>query len=438
MASSSAVTRRGGKDATDLAWAAGVKATGIVSGFMTSVILARILTTSDLGVWFEIRQISGIASAVLAVGVPASIVRAVALAPTEKRVVTRSFRIVGGVSAVAVSAAYATRGSPMMQSFVGGAGPYIGIVALVSAFAALERLGAEILRGQGNIKAASLGNQVASRGLLLAVLIAAVTLDLELSVARLVGLLLACLIATNVMNVARIQSYGLHRGPQVDAPTHGDLARKSFPLLLNHVSSAAVAGADLLVVAAVLGPEPAAVYGVALRVALLVGVPLSVVNSVAPHRVASMIDAEDRRPLQRWLARTCRLSGGASVLGFTALAVAGAPLLGATFGGGFRSAYGATVALAAGQVVNSLSGPASETLVNADRRVMSSVNSVAHGLALVGGCVIAARLTGSLLSVAIVAATVMASQNLTALVLVRWTTGLRTDSFVTRRALDKA
>ena len=184
-----------------------------------------------------------------------------------------------------------------------------------------------------------------------------------------------------------------------------------------------------------LGPLPAADYGIALKIAALVAVPLAVINALAPHRVASRIQsAEGVDILQEWLTRKARISSLASAVVLIGLAAVGRPALVLMFGSEYASAYSVMIVLGAGQLVNALVGPSELTLINLGFRRVVALNNILFASALIVLCSLAAVATGNAAIVAASAAGCMAIENLVGWQMLRSRTGLRTDAWTTKLA----
>ncbi len=114
--------------------------------------------------------------------------------------------------------------------------------------------------------------------------------------------------------------------------------------------------ADVLIVGAQLGSEPAGIYSAASRLSLLISFGLTAVNAWAAPTIADLHARGDRAELQRMVRLAAR-----AVTAFTLPVALGviamsAWLLG-LFGAGFQSGQAALWVLCAGQVVNALLGP---------------------------------------------------------------------------------
>ena len=163
----------------------------------------------------------------------------------------------------------------------------------------------------------------------------------------------------------------------------GEWLRFSFPLWLERGLLFVVASAGYGVLAAYGDQGSVGMFGAAVRVAGVVGMPLLAVSAIFGPTISNLAARGEWQVLQVLYARlTWALAGTGGVLGL-ALA-AGSPWVLAAFGPGFGSAWGGLALLAASQVVNSATGPSGLVLIMTGRTGVRLANA-AVGAALTVG-----------------------------------------------------
>jgi O-antigen/teichoic acid export membrane protein len=314
---------------------------------------------------------------------------------------------------------------------------YVVVICVLACSRAVEHYWAEVLRGQGDIRGAVVTDGFASRSMFLIGVSIVALARIDVRIFQLAFLLVSVtLLATYVAGRRALGSRerDLDLG-FLDPRGIRAMLREGRPLLVTSIGSRVIAGADVVIVGTLLGPLPAADYGIALKIAALVAVPLAVINALAPHRVASRIQsAEGVDILQEWLTRKARISSLASAVVLIGLAAVGRPALVLMFGSEYASAYSVMIVLGAGQLVNALVGPSELTLINLGFRRVVALNNILFASALIVLCSLAAVATGNAAIVAASAAGCMAIENLVGWQMLRSRTGLRTDAWTTKLA----
>ena len=187
--------------------------------------------------------------------------------------------------------------------------------------------------------------------------------------------------------------------------------RFSVPLWAERGMLFLIAATGPLLVARFRGTDSVAVYGVALRVAGLVGLPLAAVSTIFGPTISNLAARQDWARLQAMYAEltwTLALVGGA----IGAVLAAAGPLALRAFGPRFAGGYAALIVLIASQIVNSATGPSGLVLVMTGRtgwRLANATAGVVLTLALSAvlvpkwgglGAAVAVAIASSLLNVA--------------------------------------
>jgi O-antigen/teichoic acid export membrane protein len=343
------------------AWALLGRSLGLPAGLTTAVLLARLLSPAEVGGYFLAMSLITIAAFFAQLGMARPVVKLVAsaLATGRPEAARHTIRValLTTLAGGAVLALLIADGPGMWLASMLRDGDLLGrvlpLVALLVVAYALVDLMAESLRGFHDLRAASfLGDGLAQR-LLLAVVLAtlwasAAPLDLatvlELS---LVNSALVLLLAGAVLGL-RLKAL----------PRHGarfrtrEILEHGPPFLAVRLNVWLLAGADLWILGIFRSAEEVAIYGVASRMALLVGIPLLVVNATLAPAIAELYSRGERARLQAALRAAATLSTIVSIAVLAVFALLGQALLEVAFGPAYAGSFVILVVLGLGQLVN--------------------------------------------------------------------------------------
>ncbi|WP_420426271.1 flippase [Algiphilus sp.] len=135
-------------------------------------------------------------------------------------------------------------------------------------------------------------------------------------------------------------------------------ARSALPLLFLGGMNIINTQADVLMLAAIQGPESAGVYRAAARGADLVVFSLLVVNMAVQPTIAHLYAAGEMKKLQRIITIAARGAFSASLPVALVLAWFGQPILSGVYGEGFEDGAACLAILCGAQVINAAAGPA--------------------------------------------------------------------------------
>lgn len=198
--------------------------------------------------------------------------------------------------------------------------------------------------------------------------------------------------------------------------------RVSLPLLLVSGMRQLLNQTDVLLVGALLGPTEAGIYFVAARLTHLISFGLVASNAVASPLISATHAAGRQGELQRLVTLSAWGASGFALLVALSLLLLRAPLL-ALFGDAFVAGGAVLAVLAAGQVVNALTGPVGQLLnmtghQDANARILAVITLA--NLALSAPAIL---WLGSL-GAALVTSTLVATKNLWTWSLVRRRLGI--------------
>jgi O-antigen/teichoic acid export membrane protein len=169
--------------------------------------------------------------------------------------------------------------------------------------------------------------------------------------------------------------------PALPPPAAGPLGRFIVVTGARNLTSILLVSADLWILSALRSHEEVAVYGMMIRLLQLVVVSNLVASLVVPQEFSVLEEAGRRRELER-LARSAATAATAiAAVAALALVLAGRPLIALAFGPEYVAGWGILLVLIAGQLANTVTGPAGFLL-----------QMTGHHVALLGSTALAALL----------------------------------------------
>ena len=346
------------------AWAFAGKILTAISVLAINSLLARLLTPAEMGDYFLTLSLVGFSSIVAQSGLATTIVRLVAesLALGNHCRVRQSiiwvFKITAvSVLVVALILAFGGGGfvsekvfhSPMM-------GSVMHIAALWVIMHAFQTINAEIFRGFHDIRLATIFG-----GLSTSVFAALVFLILWLSRGH--SDLREVVIISTVAGMSTVLLSGILLGKRFvtlpaekDAITLKEVLTISWPLWVTSLTLFVLTQADLWVLGLFREQDEVAIYGVAVRLVALIGMPLTIVNAVVQPVISDMYSRGKMVELERIMRTTGTM---VAIPAFTVLALFalfGDSILGYIFGEFYRGAGVVLLVLSIGQLINVWAG----------------------------------------------------------------------------------
>ena len=392
-----------------------------------TVLLTRLLPLEELGAWFATVAFGLLSTAVLQLGVSPALVRGLgSLTLDARRAVAAATRPIACAflvfsAAVLVSSTLDIEWAPLSAPIV--VLPYV--LALLG-----QRIASDTSRGLHDVAGATLLSGIVDRAAFFLVVAVLVTLNVRTSFELLLLISTALTIATTGLLVPRVvrlvKKHSCENGLRPDFSL-----RSTWRLWLTSVLGIFLSSGDILIVSLTLGPEEAAIYGLASRVAVLISVPLQVVNATAPHRLSYLHSHGETRSMARLassLASVSTVGAAAMLLLVMGASVAFLPNLFAVSRGDLT---GPLIMLALGQFINAAMGPAGLVLVASryDSAVLWS-NALSAGLILIGVPAVGSHM--GLAGASLAAALALAAANLARVHLVKQRFGVRVDGLQLR------
>lgn len=399
----------------------------VIIGFLT-----RLLTPSEMGVYFLTLSFVSFAAIGAQLGLNDAVVRFVAETmvsshPERTRAVIRNallaatcgVGLVSGATLIFFPTLVATSlfRSPLMAGVT-------GLAALWVVAMAFQALLAAIFRGFRAIKLATAFDRVVST--VLSALFLTV-LWMTTDTATLKDVLLVLIIASAISSswAAVLLTRRLRRLEKGGTFPVATILRVSLPLLVYALMIMLLTEGYIWILGIFQPQDQVALYGAASRLAQLVSLPLVILNAVIPPLIAEMYANKRRGELQRILQAAATLASIPAAGAFVLLAVGGREILEIVFGIFYSQGYWILIILSCGHIFNVLAGSCGQALMMTGHHNAIMAISLLVGLSGMVGALLVVRPFGAT-GVATVSALVFVIQNVTMLVVVRRRAGLST------------
>ncbi len=250
----------------------------------------------------------------------------------------------------------------------------------------IELLLAETFRGFGDIPRASIFGGALSRvtcvGIFSVLLVLGGASDLRTIVALTLGSYLVSVPWGGYTLHRRVSK--LHTGDSQSVGT-GLVLSATWPFLVTNVTMFAMAQAGLWILGAFRPEDEVALYGVCVRLVMLLGMPLTIAAAVLPPIIGQLYVQEQRKILERVMRMTASVAAIPSVLVLAGFVLAGRPILEFAFGAYYGAGTVALALLSVGQFVNVWVGSCGYTLIMTGHQRDLMVSAVVSGAVTVVG-----------------------------------------------------
>jgi O-antigen/teichoic acid export membrane protein len=297
-------------------WAFSGKVLTVIIALAVNVLLARLLTPEALGAYFLTLSLVTISVSVAQFGLNMAVVRFVAesIAKGQLTRAAKSVWIVfnyGMIGAVIVAVllvsglgnwlAMEVFDSMLIKSVIGFAALWIVIMTF-------QNLTAETFRGFNDIRFATIFG-----GLLTGVISALLFTSLWIvkhnsNLAQIVLLSISAGIINALIAFILLRlRYNKIKGRNSNL-TAKEVLVVSWPLWLTSLTILVLAQVDLWILGIFVSQQDVAVYGAAVRIAVLISMPLLIVNAVIPPIITEMHATGDRKDLEKTLRKTATIA----------------------------------------------------------------------------------------------------------------------------------
>ena len=359
-----------------------------MAGFGATALLARLLPPYEVGTYYLVLAVALTASPVANLSLDEPAIRAVAGAmgsgrPERAAAFARSSLRLVALSSLCTAALilgvwYLARKLGLdgsLRSFTVAL-----LMALWTAVFAAERQLVATLQGVENIAAASTFDTALGKVVSFAVLLALWLLHARLTLSDVLCTFVGaeCIsLAGAAFSAGRILAA---LGPSKEWVPMGELLRTTWPFMAQVVTTTASQQSPVFILGAFQSPAVVAVYGVAARLATLLGTPGVVVNVPLAPAIARLISQSKRLELQKVLQFAAL---GPTVIALAAIvwwSFGGQRLLVELFGPPYRDGIALLLTLAASQGISLFFGPSLLTLSMGGEQALATKISFASAL----------------------------------------------------------
>jgi O-antigen/teichoic acid export membrane protein len=333
-------------------WALGGKLGAAMVGIVTTSLLTRLLTSTEVGDYLLAFSIISVGAVIGSLGLPKTVLRFVAESMTlgqpgrARRAIYTALGL-GVLGALCISLAYLFIVGDLVSKYLFHSPALVAVIGLTAgwmAISALQEILAEAFRGFHDIRMATLFGGLAtggkSAGLIMRVMLLACLVviwatsgqtDLRTVMLVSVGSGAASSLLAALFLRKRISSLDA-RG--IENPVSAkETLRDAFPILLISLTSfILLSAADLWILGYFGSKDDVAVYGVASRLVAFISMPLLLTNLVLPPIIAEMYAQGRTSQLERTLRSFSTLSGVPSLLFLIVFMLLGGPILGLVYG----------------------------------------------------------------------------------------------------------
>ena len=333
-------------------WALGGKIGAAVIGLVTTSLLTRLLTTTEVAVYLLAFTIISVGAVIGSLGLPKTVLRFVAESMTlgqpgrARRAIYTALGL-GVLGALCIGLAYLFIVGDFVSRHFFHSSALVAVIGLTAgwmAISALQEILAEAFRGFHDIRMATLFGGLAtggkSAGLIMRVMLLACLAvvwatsgqtDLRTVMLASVGSGAASSLLAALFLHKRISSLDT-QGMENPVSAKEEL-RDAFPMLLISLTSfILLSAADLWILNYFGSKDEVAVYGVASRLVAFISMPLLLTNLVLPPIIAEMYAQGRTSQLERTLRSFSTLSGVPSLSVLIVFMLLGGPLLGLVYG----------------------------------------------------------------------------------------------------------
>lgn len=403
-----------------------------VFGIAASFFLARLLRPEELGAYFLVFSLVGIAAAVAQLGLHRVVVRfvaesmAVGQAGRAKQVLRLVF-LHGTLGALLAAVLLAGGLGSWFAQHVFHSGAMQGVMGLAALWVVamtLQTLIAESFRGFHDIRLAVLFGGLSTSSLSVVLLSLVWWWLSRASLDQVVVLLLGATAVSVLLGGVLLRRRSAVLGDR-GAVTARELRTAALPIWLSSLMFLVVAELGIWIVGGGRTTEEAALFGAAVRLAAFLAMPLSVVNAVVPPIIAELYTQRRRTELEEVLRSGATLAALPSLLLLVFLALFSEPVLGIIYGDYYRQAGVILMLLCVGQLANVWSGSCGFALMMTGNQTILLWIVLLHGiLTALGGFLVVGSFGGQ--GVACVVALALALRSLLMVLAVRIKTGIWT------------
>jgi len=411
-------------------WVFAIKMAAMLASLSVNIVLARILSPDDVGAYFAIFSLVSVLTVVAQLGLQRAVVRFAAQA-RARRNTGAVYQVVGAVllhgtlAGSFVAVVLLIGGGRWLSDSVLKSPAILDLVGIIGLWVVAQTvlvLTAESLRGLANVPSATFFRDLIFSLLFLVVLVVLWTLRNQWSLTVVIpGATIAAYLALALALGTLWRALRPYAGRE--QVSYRSIYSVALPLWGASLLAIMFGNGEIWLLSAFRSPSDVAVFGAALRLAVLVAVPLTITNAVVPPLIVELSSTGNRKELERTLrsiASMTSLLSLAMAIVFWALA---GQILSVVYGEFYAAGAVVLVLLVFGQFLNVISGSCGLTLMLTGHQILFFVISALSGSALIGGLMIFVPQYGPT-GAAFVSATVLTLQNALMVLAVRKKLGI--------------
>lgn len=425
------------------AWVLFGRVSGALVGLAFYSLLTRLLPPEDVGTYFVALSIATALAAVAGLGLPRTATRLMAEATAGditgpiRGVALRAIGLTLTAGAL-LSVVYIFLLSDFLAQSVFSNPLLIPLSSYIAAWfvmLSLRQLLAESFRGLGNIKLASLFGGLVSSSITAALLaggsLALTDLDISHVLAfTLTGLLFSAGLATFLFFKKLAET------SVSDEINCSQILAISSPILLTEIVQVIMTQSNTWILGGISTETQVALYGTVMQIVLLISFPFMIVNNAIPQLLVKYKVAGEHDKLERMLQGVATASFFPALLLVIGLVLLGRPLLELVYGQSYGEGASALIWLAAGQLINVVTGPCGIALILSGHQNISMIVTTATGLVSIPLAFFMSARYGAT-GAAASAAMAMAMQNIVLAILAKRRVGVRTHVSFSKRILSQ-
>lgn len=415
------------------AWAFAGKLATSLSGLVLAGLLARLLSPSEMGIYFLAFNLATFFSILGRSGLENTLMRLIAQANGAGQWGTLQSIYAKGTTLVLICAIMAGLAAALSVPYLGASifnstklSEVSWIVGGWSALLAIQFTIGEVFRGYQKIATSVWAGGLATAILTLALLGAANLIGYRLGLTYILFIVLAALVLNNCLALY-LQDWLIKHRPNDTGNSvgYGELLNQSWPLLINAATVFLLSQSDLWLLGSFATEQDLAIYGAASRLVMLTAMSLAIVNKVVPPLIARLHAQNDMPRLEKLLRSVATLSAIPALTTLAIFMFFAAPIMGIVFGAYYEAGAQILQILCFGQVVNVLVGSCGYVLImTGHRKSIMTITLISAGIALVLGTIL--MQTHGVIGLAFGYATATIIQQLAMWLVARWRCGIWT------------
>lgn len=346
------------------AWAFSGRLLAMLTGLIINALLTRLLSPQEMGAYFLTFSLVSITATVAQLGLTQTIVRLVAdsLGTDQpgkaRRSVVLALRITA-ICAMAVAGFMAVGAGGWIARHLFHSVAMSNVMLLASAWVfivAFQNLIAETYRGFHDIKLATIFGGLLASIMSMLVFFPLWAIQGHGSLKQIVGISVGAGL-TSLLGSSALLWNMLGKLPRSTGDIRiSEILHITWPIWFTNLTFLVLAQADLWIMGLFRSAGEVAIYGIAIRMSVLLAAPLTIVNAVVPPLISEMHAQGKLKELERILRAMAALSGLPAAIILAVVVFFGSAMLKHLFGTHYQAGDLIMIILCVGQFVNVWAG----------------------------------------------------------------------------------